>query len=288
MRGMTGFGYAEYRSESLEITAEVKSYNNRYLDIFVNLPSFLSPLEPSVREFVAPRLYRGRVEVYLRVHDRESEVSVNLDRPTVIAYRDALREMSAMLGAEEEVRLSHLLRLEGLLGVQRSRELDDYWELARPTLEEALGEFDASRNREGESTRADIVSQLERVRAVTDEIERRAPELEVALRTNVRERFAEVLAERADEDRVYSEIASLLIKHSVNEELVRLRAHIASLEETLDADGAVGKKLDFLCQELNREVNTVASKSFAADVNRRVVEAKDAIENIREQLRNVE
>ena len=288
MKGMTGFGYAEYRAENLEITAEVKSYNNRYLDIFVNLPSFLSPLEPSVREFVAPWLLRGRVEIYLRVHDRESDVSVNIDRPTLGAYRDALREMSEILGSGEEVRLSHVMRLEGIMEVNRGRDIEDYWELVRPTLEEALAEFDASRVREGESTRDDVLSQLTRIREVVDELEGRAPELDAALRQNVKERFNEVLGEQANEDRVYAEIASLLIKHSINEELVRLRAHLKSFEETISAEGAVGKKLDFFCQELNREVNTVASKSFASDVNRRVVEAKDAVENIREQLRNVE
>ncbi|MFP4374621.1 MAG: YicC/YloC family endoribonuclease [Spirochaetaceae bacterium] len=288
MKGMTGFGYAEYRSENLEITAEVKSYNNRYLDIFVNLPSFLSPLEPSVREFVAPWLLRGRVEVYLRVLDRESEVSVNIDRPTLTAYRHALREMSEILGSGEEARLSHVMRLEGIMEVKRSRDLDDYWELVRPTLEQALSDFDASRAREGASTRADIVSQLERISGVVEELAGRAPELEDALRRTVTERFEEILGERADEERVYAEIASLLIKHSVNEELVRLRAHLKSFEETMSAQGAMGKKLDFFCQELNREVNTIASKSFVSDVNRRVVEAKDAVENIREQLRNVE
>lgn len=288
MKGMTGFGYAEYRAENLEITAEVKSYNNRYLDIFVNLPSFLSQLEPSVREFVAPWLLRGRVEIYLRVHDRESDVSVNIDRPTLGAYRDALHEMSEILGSGEEVRLSHVMRLEGIMEVKRGRDIDDYWELMKPTLEEAIVEFDASRAREGESTREDIASQLKRIREVVDELERRAPELEAALRQNVTERFDEVLGEQVNEDRVYAEIASLLIKHSINEELVRLRAHLKSFEETISTEGAVGKKLDFFCQELNREVNTVASKSFASDVNRRVVEAKDAVENIREQLRNVE
>jgi uncharacterized protein (TIGR00255 family) len=172
--------------------------------------------------------------------------------------------------------------------VSRSRDSEEYWELVRPTLEKALSEFDASRAREGESTRRDIEQQLDRVRRVSEELERRAPELEQAIRDNVRDRFREVLSERADEDRVYAEIASLLLKHSINEELVRLNAHIASFDETIAAGGALGKKLDFLCQELNREVNTISSKSFAADVNRRVVEAKDAVENIREQLRNVE
>jgi uncharacterized protein (TIGR00255 family) len=285
---MTGFGYSEYRSDSLEITAEVKSYNNRYLDVFVNLPSFLSPLEPSVRDFVTPWVYRGRVEVNLRVHDRESEVAVNIDQPTLLAYRDALEEVKGVLQSDEQIRLSHLLRFEGIMEVKRSRELEEYWELVRPTLERALSQFDDARIREGESTRSDVLAQLERVRSVTEELEARAPELETAIRKQVRERFREVLADRADEDRVYAETASLLVKHSVNEELVRLRAHLQAFDETVAAGGAVGKKLDFLCQELNREVNTIASKSFAADVNRRVVETKDAIENIREQLRNVE
>ncbi|MFO8065300.1 MAG: YicC/YloC family endoribonuclease [Spirochaetota bacterium] len=288
MKGMTGFGYSEYRAERLEITAEVKSYNNRYLDVFVNLPSFLSPLEQSVREFVKPWVQRGRVEVYLRLRDRESDVTVQIDRPTIEAYRDALEEVSGLLGSHEEIRLSHILRLEGVLELKRARELDEYWELAKPTLERALSEFDDARKREGESTARDVKTQLGRVAAVADELEGRAPELEAALKQNVRDRFQEVLAERADEDKVYSETASLLIKHSINEELVRLRAHLSAFNQTLEAGGSVAKRLDFLCQELNREVNTIASKSFAPDVSRRVVEAKDAVENIREQLRNVE
>ncbi|MFP4612387.1 MAG: YicC/YloC family endoribonuclease [Spirochaetaceae bacterium] len=288
MRGMTGFGYSEFRSESLEITAEVKSYNNRYLDLFVNMPQHLGPLEPAVRDFVTPWVARGRVEVYLRLRDRESEVSVAVDRPTLRAYRDALGEVRELLGAREEVGLSHVLSLEGVFEVKRVREIEEYWRLLQPTLEEALREFDAFRRREGESTRADLQKHLERVRGVVAELEARAPELETALKQNVRERFREMLGDEVDEDRVYGEIAALLVKHSVNEELVRLRAHLQSMEDTFGAEGAVAKKLDFFCQELNREVNTVASKSFAADVNRRVVEAKDAVENMREQLRNVE
>lgn len=288
MKGMTGFGYSEYRAENLEITAEVKSYNNRYLDLFVNLPSFVSPLEQSVREFVKPWVQRGRVEVYIHLHDRESDVAVHIDRPTVEAYRDALEEVSGLLGTQEEIRLSHILRLEGVLGLTRAREIEEYWELVKPTLERALSEFDDARAREGESTVRDIEAQLSRVVAVADELDTRAPELEEALKRNVRERFREVLEGQADEDRVYSETAALLIKHSINEELSRLRAHINAFNETLQAGGSVAKRLDFLCQELNREVNTISSKSFASDVSRRVVEAKDAVENIREQLRNVE
>ena len=288
MRSMTGYGYGEGGSAALHFTVELKSYNNRFLDIYVSLPLTISPLEPRVREFLQERIQRGKVEVYIKMKEMQEEVTVTVDEGVVRGYLQALRTLASYADAAEEIRLSHLLRLEGILQVEKNRDIEEYWKELYPLLAETFAAFDESRKREGEALGEDIENLLGKIETGVLAIEGLLPEIKRFYTETIRLRMEELLADRVDETRILSEVAVLLVKYSVNEELIRLKAHVDAFRKILREEGGIGKKLDFLCQEMNREINTIGSKNVLAEVTRTVVDMKDALENIREQIRNIE
>lgn len=288
MRSMTGFAHREHNGDTVHMVLEIKSYNNRYLDLSVTLPGALSVLEPEVRALVGARLSRGRVEVTVRLRELARNPRVRVDSDAVAAYRSALETVRTVAGIPEPVTLADILRFDDVLVVEHERDLDAYRELLLPMLNQAMDDLDIARRTEGQATERDIRSQLERVAVALKIVENVAPQMEASLTENIRTRFAEVVGDQADEARIYTETAVLLVKYSINEELSRMSSHLAGFADSLGLDEPIGKRLDFLCQEINREINTIGSKSFVLDVSRQVVEMKDALENIREQLRNIE
>ncbi len=288
MKSMTGFGYSEYQDRSLRLTTEIKSYNNKYLDINVNLPPFISPLEPLIREFIGNSVKRGRVEVTLRIRELQEELEVLLDEGLVRAYSEALKKAALLAGVADELFLPALVHMDGVLKVDKNRDTETFWSIIKPELEKAFQQFEESRQREGENTRQDVLTSLQLIARRLEEIEGYAGTIEERIRESLKQRFEEVLAGQVDENRVLSETAVLLVKLSIHEEIVRLRGHLETFTSVLGTDDGQGKKLDFICQELNREINTIGSKNTILEVSQIVVDIKDSIEKIREQLRNVE
>lgn len=288
MTSMTGYGYAERSDDRVHATVEVKSVNNRYLDVNVSLPGSLSPLEPEVRERVGAAATRGRVDVFVRLRELQEDLAVYVDRSALAGYAGALEELRAQAGIDEPVRLEHLLAFEGVIKSERAVDRDRYWDLVRPLLDEALEAFAATRRTEGGRLETDIGTQLSRVEAALAAVREHAAEIEAGVRRNLADRFREVVGDAVEEGRMLAEVAAQLTRFSINEEIVRLAAHLDSFRSAMSASGALGKKLDFLCQEMHREINTIGSKSIVLAISEQVVEAKDALENVREQLRNVE
>ena len=288
MKSMTGYGYAEHQDEKIHLILEMKSYNNRYLDIIINQPVFLNALEPDIRRYISENAGRGRVEIYLKIRELEEDIVFHIDKSAAASYAESLRELSEAAGLNETITLEHLLSFEGLLKTEKKRDIDEYRDRVMPLLEDCFKQWDESRKKEGIETAADIKNNLELIYEAVRLFESRAGEMEENIRNNIRTKFSEVLGDQIDEQRVYAETAVLLVKYSINEEIVRLKGHLDSFSAIAESGEAVGKKLDFLCQEINREVNTIGSKSFILEINQKVVEVKDALENIREQLRNVE
>lgn len=306
MISMTGYGYSERVDDRFSAAVEVKSYNNRYLDINCSMPGYLSSLENQIRERVGGACRRGRVEVYIRFRDNEEDTTVSVDPGVAKGYLRAFAELQQLASINEPVRLEQLLACEGVLKSERVVDADAAWLVVGPLLEAALADFEQSRKLEGGRLANDISLQLDKIERCVDAFESHAAEIEKTIHQGLRARFAEVFGNDVDESRVLAEVAVQLTRFSINEEIVRLRAHLQSFRETAfgpagrpvsetsgagessASDEPVGKKLDFLCQELNREINTTGSKSTIVEINRQVVEAKDALENVREQLRNVE
>jgi uncharacterized protein (TIGR00255 family) len=319
MKSMTGYAYKEAHYGSLSFSVEIKGYNSRFLEIFANLPPALSGLESAVREAAASVINRGKIEIGIRLKD-EAAVAVSVNTPLAKAYFEALSALSEALGLGEKPGLSLILGMDGVIKTgptsdggqgDDSRQNSDqgrYWAALEPLLAAVLARFDAERVREGKQTEADILAHIAALEASVSRIEAKAASIENALKDSLRARFAELLGEAsahdpAIENRALAEIAVLLMKYTIAEELSRLRSHLAEFRSEVGrvssaASSAVpapsafgvgvGKKLDFLCQEINREVNTIGSKTNMLEVSREVVAMKDALENVREQLRNVE
>jgi uncharacterized protein (TIGR00255 family) len=285
---MTGYGYGEYQDEDSQALLEIKSYNNRYLDVSVSLPHGLGVLEPRFREYLVSRIGRGKVELNLRYRKLQDKLSFNIDHDSIAGFADTLRTVSRAAGIEPDICLSDLLAMEGLVEIEKEIDQEEVWKKLAPLLERTYADFDLSRKREGKLTEEHIFAQLKVLSQTVDVIGEKAEELEAGLQENIRTRFEAVLENRIDEDRVLAETAVLLVKFSIDEELIRLTGHLEAFQNTAALKEPVGKKLDFICQELNREINTVGSKSTVYEINRCVVDAKDALEKIREQLRNVE
>jgi uncharacterized protein (TIGR00255 family) len=288
MKSMTGYGYKERSDDRFSLSVEIKGYNNRFLEIFVNLPPYLSPLEPRLRDYIAQRCERGKIELSVRAKELGGNVVVSVDETAAVAYFEAIKRLSAVLGLEEQPRLSTILSLEGVLLTDKARDPERFWQAIEPALADAVAQFDSSRVREGKATELDVLAHIDSIEKAVESTAAHTPALEASIKENLRLRFREVLGDAVDEGRVLSETAVLLVKYSISEELSRLRSHLAEFRTETARNPAPGKKLDFLCQEINREINTIGSKSPIMDVSRAVVAMKDALENVREQLRNVE
>lgn len=289
MMGMTGYGRHELSSERYRITAELRSYNSRYLELSVSLPPTLGELEPRVRRKLDERLTRGRVEAHVLVADADSAVEVEVNEPLVVAYRRALQKLAGPLG--QTVTIDHLLSVGALLRERRPQNAEVVWSEAELVVDGALAQLVAARRSEGETAEEDVIAQLAKLTAELDAIERDsaadADAIAGARTKGAAARARELLGSEADDERVVAALATLFVRSDINEELVRGRGHLVALQDALGKDGT-GKHMEFLCQETLREVNTIASKSSSYSVAAAAVRAKGCLERMREQLRNVE
>ena len=288
MKSMTGYAYRESASGNITVSVEIKGYNSRFLDLSVYLPSWLSPLEMGIREYMGARFARGKVDVGVRVKEENAPVSVSVNENAARMYEKAIRGLAGTLGLREEPGLAMILDLEGVLETEISRDAEKYRALIEPVLFAAADQFEGERVREGKHTEEDILSHIAVLESSLKSVSSHAPEIEASIKDNLRSRFEELLGDRIDENRVLAETAVLLMKYTISEELARLSSHLAEFRLEAERNPSPGKKLDFLCQEINREINTIGAKTPMLEVSRAVVEMKNALENIREQLRNVE
>lgn len=288
MKSMTGYGFAESITQNYAITVELKSYNSRYLEIEMNIPPALGKLEEKVRRTINEKAARGRVELFVRVKDFSESLDVVVNAEAVKAYQKALATIIETAGIQDQIHLAHLMRLDGLMKSFSANQGEKFWPLVEPLLAEALGQFEASRNTEGENIQRIIIGLIADFEKELGQIKTQEPAYKEKIKLHVRERFQEILGNEVDETRVMQEIAVLLLKSDIHEEIIRLESHLSTLRDTISGAQPVGKRFDFLCQELNREVNTIGSKSFVYEINKAVINCKEIIERMRELLRNVE
>lgn len=290
MKSMTGYGAHEIQNELFQLAVEVKSYNNRFLDIVHNIPYYLAPFEIEIDEQVKKVASRGHVEVSIRIKQLSSDMQVMVDDQAVLRYKTAFDEIVKVIGGKNlSYDMSDFIQAEGVLTSLRQNDAEIYRKPLFEALDKALGQFSASKTREGEATRGDLRRMADRLASGLDVVKNHAGELETMVKNNLRSRFEEMLgAQGYDEGRFLQEVAVMLVKYSVNEELVRLSTHLVEFDKLLKLDEPVGKRMDFLCQEMNREINTIGSKSQMVEINLQVVAMKDSLENIREQIRNIE
>ena len=289
MKSMTGYGHASHVEDEYQLEVEIKSYNNRYLDIYVNLNPVLSPFEAYVTSRVKEVASRGKVEVAVRLKVFESRSTVHVDSALLDQYLASFRDIEERKGVALGIDAASLLSIEGLFTTSTLRDSEEYRAGLEEALTAALADFAASRAREGEETRRDLERLGRSFAQANDSIARLVGSYEDWFRNILLEKYRELdIGARFDETKLMQEVAALLVKYSINEEQNRLRTHVKQYFSLLESDEPVGKKLDFLCQEMNREVNTTASKSQNVEITLHTVQMKDDLENIREQIRNIE
>ena len=288
MTSMTGYAYNECEIEGTQISVEFKGLNSRFLDLNVNIPYFLNPLEMEIRKAIQKKISRGKVDLTIRVRDNSSDTKIFADVNAAKSYHAALCEIARAVGKDEgEITISTLAHLEGVLQFSREYDAENYRKKVSGIFEKTLDEFVQSRESEGANLKADLLSQLSVLEKSAAFFKEWQPQMEGKFREGITARFKELLQDSIDENKIMAEVASMMIRYTINEEIVRLQSHIETLRKEFEKPCS-GKRIDFICQEAAREVNTIGSKNQFVEVGREVVNAKDALENIREQAKNVE
>ncbi|MBQ0166294.1 MAG: YicC family protein [Treponema sp.] len=289
MRSMTGYAYKEIADENVNLSVEIKSWNSRFLDLSINMPSFLGRLEQRIREAASGAILRGKVELNIRLREKNARVTIDVDENAARAYKDAIQKVQDAVGlGAEKIPLQLIVNQEGVLNIQKDVDPERFWSMIEPVFKEALADFTKDRDREGANLKKDLLEKLARIEESEKLFKDWIPQMERLFREGIVKRFHEVLGDEVDEQRVMTEIAALLVKYTINEEVVRLQSHIDALKSEMETNPAPGRKIDFICQEMNREINTIGSKNQFIEVGQAVIAAKDALENIREQAKNIE
>ena len=288
---MTGYGRAQGSFSGGEITVEIKSVNNRYLDCGVKLPRVYSFAEDAVKGLVQRTISRGKVDVFITVNSAGADnMKITLNAPVVEGYLSALKQLARDYDVRDDISVSSLSRFSDVLIMEKQEE--DEQEVREALLgvaEQALSAFDEMRSREGQALKQDLLQKADGILELVAQVEARSPVTVAAYRERLTAKMMEVLENSAiDEARIIQEAAIYADKVAVDEETVRLRSHVEQFRAMLSGGGVIGRKLDFLMQEMNREANTIGSKGSDVEQARTVVELKSQLEKIREQIQNIE
>lgn len=298
VKSMTGFGRGSYEEDSFSVTIEIKSVNHRYNETAIRLPHFLNPLEDKIRKTILASVARGRIDVFVTArYTNQDAVTVSVDRPLVAAYHQALQEVGQAIGIasptiSEQAEILYLARCPEVITTKEGLfDCDAYWPKIKEAVDQAVGALVAMREAEGRNIVSDFYKRLDIIEKNVLEIEKRSPEVVAEYQVKLSERLDALLADKkiaADPDRVLQEVAIFADRVSITEEIVRLKSHIRQFRVILEASQPIGRKLDFLVQEFNREANTIASKANDFELAKMVVDVKAEIEKIREQVQNIE
>ena len=290
IRSMTGYGRCEKEENGHKINLEISSVNHRYCDITIRLPRALNPLEDKIRKCIKNTIGRGKVEVSLFYTSlNEEDVDVVVNEAVCTAYVHKLREVGQKLQLQDNLGLAEIMALNDLISIQKkSIDSDAVWSILEGAVEEALRQLVTMREVEGEVLKKDLLGKADWVRSVAVKLEEVNPLVVAHYKTRLEERIAKLLEQQIDETRLAMEVALFADRCAIDEELTRLKSHVAQLESILEAGGQVGRKLDFLMQEMNREANTIASKANDYSVTEYAVQLKTEIEKMREQIQNLE
>ncbi len=291
IKSMTGFGRAEYADEKCKITVELKSVNHRYLDCSIKMPKKLGYFETSIRTLLKDYIQRGKVDVYITYEDYTTDnFSLKYNRDMARAYYTHLQEMAEEFGIENDVRVSTLSRYPEVFSLEEMNvDEEEIWSDLDRVIRQAAEAFVSSRIHEGDNLKRDLCDKLDTMLTYVDEIEKRAPAIIEEYRKDLCEKVADLLADsKIDEGRILGEVTLYADKICVDEEIVRLRSHIGTTKKILEEGGSVGRKLDFIAQEMNREANTILSKANDLTTSDIAINLKTDIEKVREQIQNIE
>lgn len=292
IRSMTGFGQGESSSNGFQVSVELKTLNSRYLDTSIRTPQSLNHHEFDIKELIQARLSRGKVHFTAFVDKTDqTEPKIRFDENMVRAYGKMLKEVNALAGISEPVKLSDILKFDELFKQTETdeKDIETIWENTKAALKGALEQLNIMREQEGQELKNDLINQINGidhiVTTVAELSSNRAPEIREKLRTRIDSLLKD---EKIDETRLETEIALMADKMDINEEVIRLRSHLKFFMEALESQTPVGRRLNFLSQEINRELNTIGAKCNDSDISQHIVLGKEKLEQIREQVQNIE
>lgn len=291
LNSMTGYGRYEQIDEKRKIVIDIRSVNHRYSDVSVKLPRAYAYLEDKIREYVLSRISRGKVDVFLYIENYCSDdKAIVLDEALCENYYSLLLQMKEKCGIASEITISDMTQFSDIFVTKHMDEdKEEAWNMVLSCLAPAMEDFLTMRRSEGERMRLDLKEKASNISALTEQVEALSARVTEEYAKKLKERMTELLDEfQADEGRILTEVGILADRVCINEELVRLKSHFVELDNILEQQEPVGRKLDFLVQELNRETNTIGSKANDKDITKLVVEMKSEIEKLREQIQNVE
>ena len=291
IKSMTGFGRCEVLKDSRKFTVELKSVNHRYLDVNIRMPKKLNFFETSIRTLLKSYADRGKVDIFITNEDlSQSQVSVKYNAALAAEYLKYLNQMAEEFSLDNDVRVSTLSRYPEVFTMEEcSEDEDELWNGLKEALEGAFSQFVEMRTKEGERLKEDILLKLDLLSEQIRFIEERSPQIIAEYRTKLEEKMRELLEDtQIDDNRIAAEVILFADKICTDEEVVRLKSHIQHMKETLEESNGIGRKLDFIAQEMNREANTILSKANDLDISNRAISLKTEIEKIREQIQNIE
>ena len=291
IESMTGFGRCEVLKDSRKFTVELKSVNHRYLDVNIRMPKKLNFFETSIRTLLKSYADRGKVDIFITYEDlSQSQVSVKYNAALAAEYLKYLNQMAEEFSLDNDVRVSTLSRYPEVFTMEEcSEDEDELWNGLKEALEGAFSQFVEMRTKEGERLKEDILLKLDLLSEQIRFIEERSPQIIAEYRTKLEEKMRELLEDtQIDDNRIAAEVILFADKICTDEEVVRLKSHIQHMKETLEESNGIGRKLDFIAQEMNREANTILSKANDLDISNRAISLKTEIEKIREQIQNIE
>ena len=291
IKSMTGFGRCEVADEKRKFTVELKSVNHRYLDVNIKMPKKLNFFESTIRNLLKEYIERGKVDVYITYEDyTEDNYTLRYNSALATEYLGYLNSMAEEFHLDNDIRVSTLSRYPDVL-VMEEQDIDEkeLWSGLEKALRGACEQFVESRVKEGEALRNDLLDKLDAMLSDVDFIEERSPQIMKEYRMRLEEKIQEILGDRQiDDSRIATEVTIYADKVCVDEETVRLRSHIMTTKDTLIAGGSIGRKLDFIAQEMNRETNTILSKANNIEISDVGINLKTSIEKVREQIQNIE
>ena len=288
---MTGFGRCEKVTENYKISVEMKAVNHRYLDLSIKMPKRFNYFESAIRNMLKNHIQRGKVDVFITYEDyTEERLCLKYNKALAAEYVQYLKEMSEQFAIDNDLTALELARLPEVLTMEQEPEDEDsVWKILSEAMEEAVTGFIRSRQTEGEHLKEDLLGKLDHMARLVDCVEQRSPEVLAEYRAKLEEKVKELLDNSTiDENRIATEVTIFADKICVDEETVRLRSHIDHTRNELTAGGSVGRKLDFIAQEMNREANTILSKANDLEISETAIALKTEIEKVREQIQNIE
>ena len=292
IRSMTGFGHGEVSNDkNQKVTVEMKSVNHRYCDISLKLPKKLAMFEANIRNIMKEYASRGKIDIYVSYEDlSETAVSLHYNQAMAAEYMQVFKKMQEDFGIETKITAEALAKYPEVVTLEEVQQDEEvWWELLEAALRQAAEKFVETRTIEGANLKRDLLGKLDQMAADVTFIEERSPQIIAEYRSKLEEKVKEFLEDSTiEENRIAAEVTLYADKIAVDEEIVRLQSHISSMTDVLESDESIGRKLDFMAQEMNREANTILSKSSDVDLADYAIELKTNVEKVREQIQNIE